>query len=184
MRCQPQWTCAGKKQNMRKPTHQSIRGEEEEASTPDFSQHTKKENKRKSVKRRKRKKLKGKTKKKKWKGSGDTGQLDKIKNKAQHHDKQSTTDSQRKAGRPGGISGYRRAWYRSVAWVRIPPSAHSYKFVGTFLALKLTCGKSERLATIDEKSTSSGIAKPYARWKLKARSGGGGDTCDHGLSRS
>ena len=26
-------------------------------------------------------------------------------------------------GRPGGVSGYPRAWYRSVLWVRAPPSA-------------------------------------------------------------
>ena len=33
-----------------------------------------------------------------------------------------------------------------------------------FLVHKLTCGKREsELATLDEKSTSSGIAEPYAR---------------------
>ena len=26
-------------------------------------------------------------------------------------------------GRPGGVSGYPRAWYRSVSWVQAPPSA-------------------------------------------------------------
>ena len=35
-------------------------------------------------------------------------------------------------GRPGGVSGYLRAWYRSVSCVRVPPSAYVYKFVGTF----------------------------------------------------
>ena len=44
-------------------------------------------------------------------------------------------------GRPGDVSGYPRAWYRSVSWVRIPPSACSYTFVGTFSAHKLTCWK-------------------------------------------
>ena len=39
-------------------------------------------------------------------------------------------------GRPGGVSGYPRAWYRSVSGVRAPPSAYSYKFVGTF-----SCGQ-------------------------------------------
>ena len=37
---------------------------------------------------------------------------------------------------------------------------------GLFLAHKLTCGKRERereLATLDEKSASSGNAEPYAR---------------------
>ena len=36
------------------------------------------------------------------------------------------------SGRRGGVSGCPRAWYRSVSWVRVPPSAYSYKFVGTF----------------------------------------------------
>ena len=43
------------------------------------------------------------------------------------------------------------------------------------------------LATLHEKATSSGT-EPYARYKLKARTGGGGEngrqTCDYGLSRS
>ena len=30
----------------------------------------------------------------------------------------------------------------------------------------------KKLATLDEKPTSSGIAEPYARYKLKARTGG------------
>ena len=38
---------------------------------------------------------------------------------------------------------------------------------------------------LDEKSTSSGIAEPYARQKLKRQEPGRrDDTCDHGLSRS
>ena len=36
--------------------------------------------------------------------------------------------------------------------------------LGLFLVHKLTCGTREReLAKLDEKSTSSGIAEPYAR---------------------
>ena len=40
-------------------------------------------------------------------------------------------------GRPGGVSGYLRAWYRSVSWVRAPPSAYSYiNSLGLFLVDK------------------------------------------------
>ena len=68
-------------------------------------------------------------------------------------------------GRPGGVSGYPRAWYRSVSRVRIPPSAYSYKFVGIFSGAQIDLRKTREreLATRDEKSTSSGIAEPYAR---------------------
>ena len=48
---------------------------------------------------------------------------------------------------------------------------------GLFLVHKLTCKKRESvswLATLDEKSTSSGIAEPYAPQKLKGRTGAGG----------
>ena len=80
------------------------------------------------------------------------------------------------AGRPGGVSGYPRSWYRSVSWVRAPPSAYkySYKFFGTFPCAQIDLRKAREreLATLDEKSTSSGIAEPYARWKMKARTGG------------
>ena len=46
-----------------------------------------------------------------------------------------------------------------------PPSAYSYKFVGTFSCAQndLRKGRERELATLDEKSTSSGIAEPYAR---------------------
>ena len=78
------------------------------------------------------------------------------------------------AGCPGGVSGYPRAWYRSVSWVRVPPSAYSYKFVGTFSCAQIDLRKARKreLATLDENSTSSGIAEPYAPKKLKARTGG------------
>ena len=36
------------------------------------------------------------------------------------------------AGRPGGVAGYPRACYRSIAWVRVPPCARSHKSVGSF----------------------------------------------------
>ena len=68
-------------------------------------------------------------------------------------------------GRPGGVSGYPPAWYRSVSRVRAPPSAYSYKFVGTLTCAQIDLRKApeRELATLDEKSTSSGIAEPYAR---------------------
>ena len=54
--------------------------------------------------------------------------------------------------------------------------------------IDLRKARERELATLDEKSTSSGCAEPCARSKSKARTGGGGggrdDTCDHGLSTS
>ena len=46
-----------------------------------------------------------------------------------------------------------------------PPSAYSYKFVGTLNCAQIDLRKAREreLATFDEKSTSSGIAEPYAR---------------------
>ena len=46
-----------------------------------------------------------------------------------------------------------------------PPSAYSYDFVGTFSCAQIVLRKAREreLATLDEKSTSSGIAEPYAR---------------------
>ena len=51
--------------------------------------------------------------------------------------------------------------YRSVSWVRIPPSAYSYKFVGTFSCAQIDLRKTRKreLATLDETSTSS-VLKP------------------------
>ena len=43
---------------------------------------------------------------------------------------------------------------------RVHPRINS---LGVFLVHKLTCGKRRELAILDEKSTSSGIAEPYAR---------------------
>ena len=44
-------------------------------------------------------------------------------------------------------------------------SAYSYKFVGTFSCAQIDLQKAREreLATLDEKSTSSGVAEPYAR---------------------
>ena len=44
-------------------------------------------------------------------------------------------------------------------------TSYSYKFVGTFSSAKIDLQKAREreLATLDEKSTSSGIAEPYAR---------------------
>ena len=76
-----------------------------------------------------------------------------------------------KTGPPGGVSGHPQAWYRSVSWVRAPPSVYLYKFVGTFSCWQIDLRKAREseLATVDEQSTSSGIAEPYGRYKLKAR---------------
>ena len=54
------------------------------------------------------------------------------------------------------------------------PGANSVKFVGSFSCAQIDLRKAREreLATLDEKSTSSGIAEPYARQKLKARTGG------------
>ena len=45
------------------------------------------------------------------------------------------------------------------------PSAYSYKFVETFSCAQIGLRKTREreIATLDEKSTSSGIAEPYAR---------------------
>ena len=63
-----------------------------------------------------------------------------------------TNDSShgRVGGRPGGVSGFPRSWCRSVSWVRIPPSAYSYKFVGTFSCAQLDLRKAREreLATL------------------------------------
>ena len=67
-------------------------------------------------------------------------------------------------GRPGGVSGYPRAWYRSVSCVRVSPSAYPYTFVRTLSrVLDLQQARERELATLEEKSTSSGITVPCAR---------------------
>ena len=74
----------------------------------------------------------------------------------------SSTLGLRYAVRSDGVSDYPRAWYRSVSRVRIPPSAHSYKFVGNFSCAHIYLRKprERELATFDDKSTVSGIAEP------------------------
>ena len=64
------------------------------------------------------------------------------------------------AVRPGGVSGYPRAWCNHVSWVRIPPSAYSYKIVGTFSCAQINLRKTREreFGKLDEKLTSSGIA--------------------------
>ena len=54
---------------------------------------------------------------------------------------------------------------RSVSRVQAHPSVYSYKIVGTFYCAQIDLRKAREreLATLDEKSTSSGIAEPYAR---------------------
>ena len=88
---------------------------------------------------------------------------------------------------------YPRAWYsRSGSWVRAPPSAYkySYKFVGTFSCAQIDLRKAREreLATLDETSTSSGIAETLCAITIEGKNRGGRrvDTCcDHGLlSRS
>ena len=41
-----------------------------------------------------------------------------------------------------------------------------------FAQMDLRKARERELATLDEKSTSSGITEPYARYKLKTRAGG------------
>ena len=71
-----------------------------------------------------------------------------------------------KSGRPGGVVCYPRACYRSISWVRVPPNAYSYKFIGNFSCARIDSRKARKreLATLFRwKSTSSGNAEPYAR---------------------
>ena len=85
-------------------------------------------------------------------------------------------------------------WYRSVSWVRAPPSAYSYKFVETF-----SCAQIDmyvvRKTREREIATNTGwkIDEQWDCWALIAmrdknwRQEPGerrDDTCDHVLSRS
>ena len=78
------------------------------------------------------------------------------------------------AGRPVSVSGYPPAWYRSVSWVRIPPSAYPYKFVGTFSCAQVDLRKAREreLATLDEKSTRNGIAEPLCAIIIEGKNRG------------
>ena len=79
-------------------------------------------------------------------------------------------------GRPGGVSGYPRAWYRSVSLFVIsnPPECILEQIRGDFSRAQIDLRKTREreLATLDEQPMSSGIAEPYARKKMKARTRG------------
>ena len=70
-------------------------------------------------------------------------------------------------GRPGGVSGYPRAWcigqFRDFEYPRV--HICSYKLVGSFSCAQIDLRKAREreLATLDKKSRSSGIAEPYSR---------------------
>ena len=55
-----------------------------------------------------------------------------------------------------------------------PPECVLVQIRGDFSCAQIDWRKAREreLATLDEQSTSSGIAEPYARKKLKARTGG------------
>ena len=71
----------------------------------------------------------------------------------------------------------------SLVWVSFvssnPPSTYSYQFVGTFSCAQIDLRKARERTrvskTLDEKSTSNGIAEPYAT-KIKGKSRGGEGT--------
>ena len=56
-----------------------------------------------------------------------------------------------RACRPGGVAGYPRACDRSISRVRVPPSAHSYKLVGTFSCAQIDSreARTGELATVE-----------------------------------
>ena len=59
----------------------------------------------------------------------------------------------------------------------MPPSAYTYKFVGTFSCpqIDLRKARERELATaLDETSTSGGIAEPLCAIKVEAKNRGGG----------
>ena len=92
-----------------------------------------------------------------------------------------------KPGRPGGVAGYPRACYRSISWVRVPPSAYSYKFVGTFLVHKFDSRKARKreLATFDESRRAVRMLNRMRDKNWRHVPGGRrDDTWDHSLSRS
>ena len=61
-------------------------------------------------------------------------------------------------------------WYRQLS---IPPRKyHQPSILFSYTQIEMRKAGERALATLDEKSTSSGIDEPYARWKLKARTGG------------
>ena len=82
-------------------------------------------------------------------------------------------------GRPGGVSGYPRSWYQ-VKFREFESSRVHTRiiFVGTFSCARsdLRKAREREFATVDEKSTSSGIAGTYARIKIEGKNRGGEGT--------
>ena len=58
----------------------------------------------------------------------------------------SITTSYTMSGRPGGVSGCPRAWYRSVSRLQAPRVHTRINSWGLFLVHKLTCGKRESVS--------------------------------------
>ena len=90
------------------------------------------------------------------------------------------------AGHPGGVAGYCRACYRSISWVRVPPSAYSYKLSGTFSCAQIDSRKAREreLARFDESRRAVGMLDPMRDKNWRHVPGGRGNTWDHNLSRS
>ena len=91
-------------------------------------------------------------------------------------------------GRPGGVAGYPRAcYYRSISWVRVPPSAYSYKFVGAFSCAQIDSRKARKreLATFDESRRAVEMLSPMRDNSWRNVPGGRrDDTWVHSLFRS
>ena len=91
---------------------------------------------------------------------------------------------------PGGVTGYPLVlvpFSRSIAWVRVTPSASSYEFVGTFSCAQMDSRKTREResATFGENRRAVGMLNPM-RYKNGRHVPGGrkdDNTCDHSLSR-
>ena len=76
------------------------------------------------------------------------------------------------------IVAYRRVEHRRLRSISSPTTTAATRAEQFFLfffscaQIDLRKARERELATLDEKSTSSGIAEPYARKKFKARTGG------------
>ena len=73
----------------------------------------------------------------------------------------------------GVVAGYLRACDRLISWVRVIPSAYSYRFVGISSCAHIDSRKARKrvLAIIEESRRAMGMLTPM-RDKLKARTGG------------
>ena len=92
-------------------------------------------------------------------------------------------------GRPGGVAGCPRACcYRSISWVRAPPTAYAYKFVGTVSCAQIDSRKTRKreIAFFDESRRAVGMLNPMRDENWRHVPGGRrDDTWDHSLlSRS